>query len=342
MKDSNHLNDKIYSVLKNEIKEKKICLLDLPNYYNPGDQLIWEGNEQIFEKLGVKIKYRSSLHFFNPLKVSKSDCIVLQGGGNFGDLYSKHQKFREYIISTYPDNKIIILPVTIHFSNKINLTKSAKLFSKHKNLVICVRDNNSYKIVEDNFMSSKNYLLPDTAFAIENIEKNIIKKPSNKVLFLRRTDKEKGKNSSKNTINLIKYLDVSDWPTYDQREIKLSSHLFFLYLNRLILKCWKIFGLHWSEKNDVYGIIKFHSKERQINSAVEFLNQYDLVISTRLHGHILACLLGIPNIMLNNSYGKNKNFYETWMMNNTLNTYFADSEKSVKRIIKDKFPELVK
>ena len=36
------------------------------------------------------------------------------------------------------------------------------------------------------------------------------------------------------------------------------------------------------------------------------------VITDRLHGHILSLLLGIPHVVLDNSYGKVRAFYETW------------------------------
>ncbi|MCY9421777.1 pyruvyl transferase, partial [Bacillus paralicheniformis] len=32
-----------------------------------------------------------------------------------------------------------------------------------------------------------------------------------------------------------------------------------------------------------------------------------------LHGHILSCLLGKENVVIDNSYGKNANYYNTWM-----------------------------
>ncbi len=47
-------------------------------------------------------------------------------------------------------------------------------------------------------------------------------------------------------------------------------------------------------------------------SGIRQLKSHRLVISTRLHGHILCLLLGIPNIFLSNSYYKNQSFYEAW------------------------------
>jgi pyruvyl transferase EpsO len=37
-----------------------------------------------------------------------------------------------------------------------------------------------------------------------------------------------------------------------------------------------------------------------------------VVVTDRLHGHILSVLLGIPNVLMDNSYGKNQSFYATW------------------------------
>jgi exopolysaccharide biosynthesis predicted pyruvyltransferase EpsI len=37
------------------------------------------------------------------------------------------------------------------------------------------------------------------------------------------------------------------------------------------------------------------------------------VVADRLHGHLLACLLGIPSVLLDNSYGKNRLFHEAWL-----------------------------
>lgn len=332
------LRNEIYTVLRKEIGERDYCLLDLPNYYNPGDQLIWEGDVQFARRLQGNLKYCASLHFFNPQMVLVGDCILLQGGGSFGDLYYKHQKFREYIVKKFPRNKIIILPSTIHFSEVKNLQKSAELFSQHLDLIICARDNKSFRILQENFLNNKCYLAPDTAFAIENIEKAHSNMHHGKVLFLCRTDKESKNLIKRNSLDFIENLEISDWPT--QKIVKIFLHLLILNTNRVLLKVYKLFGSHWNKRNDVYGLIKLHSKERQIRSAVEFLSQYDLIITTRLHGHILACLLGVPNIVLDNSYGKNKNFYDTWMRDNSFNAYYADSLAEVRRILIKNFPNI--
>ena len=37
-----------------------------------------------------------------------------------------------------------------------------------------------------------------------------------------------------------------------------------------------------------------------------------VVVTDRLHGHILSMLLGKPHVILDNSYGKLSSFHEKW------------------------------
>ena len=332
--------NKMFSILRKEIGGRDVCLLDLPNYYNPGDQLIWEGEEQILKQLNIKVKYRASHFYFNEKMISNNDCIILHGGGNFGDIYEQHQKFKEAIIRKFPQNKIIICSSTVHFTYKDNLRKSAKLFSKHPNVIIFARDKKSFRILQDNFKNAKCYLMPDMAFGIKKIKKISHKSKDKQILFHFRTDNEKS-CLHKDSLDFINYLYISDWKPYCQKSFKGNIHWWITNINKVLLRLLKL-RTHWNEKHDVYGMIKLHSKEAQIDAAVNFFQHYNLIITNRLHGHILACLLGIPNIVLDNNYGKNKSFFETWMKKNTFNAYYANSTTDVYKIMKKHFPEYIK
>ena len=61
------------------------------------------------------------------------------------------------------------------------------------------------------------------------------------------------------------------------------------------------------------------------------MSKYNFVITTRLHGHILSILLGVPSIIIDNSYGKNKRFYFSWLQDEPL-SYFANSEEEANEL----------
>ncbi|MNW60467.1 putative pyruvyl transferase EpsO [compost metagenome] len=49
-----------------------------------------------------------------------------------------------------------------------------------------------------------------------------------------------------------------------------------------------------------------------ISKAVKLFGSYRLIHTSRLHGHILSCLMDKQNILIDNSYGKNSSYYYTW------------------------------
>ncbi|OZA07208.1 MAG: hypothetical protein B7X97_09700, partial [Methylotenera sp. 17-45-7] len=64
---------------------------------------------------------------------------------------------------------------------------------------------------------------------------------------------------------------------------------------------------------------------------VDLLQEAQVVITDRLHVHILSILIGKPHVIVDNNYGKLKHFYETWTHRCTLHRYaYHPSEVSNK------------
>jgi pyruvyl transferase EpsO len=281
------------------------CILDTPSHGNIGDHLIHVGELSFLNSLPHKKKYGSSLYTFNNSRISGNDLIVMHGGGNFGDIWHLHQKFREKIISSFKNNKIIIMPQTIFFNEDKNLKKAISVFSEHHNLTICTRDQRSYEIAVNNFTKNTVLLMPDMA---SYKKLGFVKRASEtirKVLFMKRTDKEL---KADYPLPYIKNIEIKDWPTFENN-----------YFNYLPDK---------HTQSDFY-----------LNEGIIFMANYDLVITTRLHGCILAALLGIPVIMVDNSYGKNRTYYETWL-SQMPNCYLANNQNEVEQLVHNNFPEV--
>lgn len=285
--------------------DRNYCLLDLPDYNNIGDHLICKGSLNFLNTLPHKKKYAASIKLFNPSKIDRNDLILLQGGGNFGDLWPKHQNFREYIVKNFRHNKIIILPQTIYFQKEKNMKPTVRAFSNHPDLTICVRDWRSYERAKNNFTKNKILLIPDMASYLScKVNKKRTNNPK-RVLFMKRRDKELKKSFK---IPFIKNLDTRDWPSF---------------------------------KYKYYNYIPNKHKQQQLylNEGILLMANYDIVISTRLHGSILSVLLDIPTIILDNIYGKNKTYYDTWL-NGVSHCYFAHNKQQLLEIISRNYPEL--
>lgn len=269
--------------------------LDLPYYSNIGDALIWKGTEILLSRLPYRCLYRCSFRTFEFCSLPSDVLVIMMGGGNWGDLYPQHNSFRKRVLEFYPDNHIIVLPQTVYYEAAKNANRDACEFRKHKHLTIFARDRYSYRFLKAFRFSSDVRLMPDMAFCIDREWlKSFSVSSSMRKLYFKRIDKESVTDSKE----LSGLYDISDWPQYGQPEPMLD------HLNAMIEA--KQFN-----EADKFAV-NVYLPER-VRKGVEFISQYTEVYSNRLHGAILSILLGKEVVMLDNSYGKNSQYYETWL-----------------------------
>jgi len=295
---------------------KKCILLDAPYHTNTGDLLIWLGTIQLLKEHNVELLYTKSADTFHFDKISTDVTILLQGGGNFGDLWRYFQEFKLKVVQQYPNNRIIFLPQTIWYSNPQILNDDLKIISSHKDLHLCARDKRSYNILSSHIKNNI-YLLPDMAFCISNIFINKKRKNNflNRDLFIARTDKEAKELPQ---IKFTSPTDIHDWPSMEKTPLsyKLLNTIRFFnakynhLMNRLgvIGKCFK-YKTIWTE--DLF--MRYVCLPSITNNAIKFINSYNYIYTTRLHIAILATLLEKPYTFIDNNYGKNYGFYQTWL-----------------------------
>lgn len=122
-------------------------LLDLPYYANIGDILIWRGTEDFLKEMPGNCLGRQSKETFDFRPLPVDSTILLQGGGNFGDIWREHQEFRLEVMRLYPENNIIVLPQTVHYESEDLFSEDVKKMNQHSHLTICARDNHSAELL---------------------------------------------------------------------------------------------------------------------------------------------------------------------------------------------------
>lgn len=311
---------------------KECALLDWPKHYNLGDHLIWLGTIfYLTNTLGMKISYATSLDDFSKAeleKKAKEAPILLHGGGNFGDFWPRSQKFRETIVSEYHDRPIFILPQSFYFQHQENLEKTASLFNQHPNLTLFLRDNYSYEIAQKYFTNCRVAQAPDMAFGMVNLPNLSLPIPSkNSILYIYRKDRENNLDFSPAALE-IPDLVIEDWRSYEWMTILPKNWIYIPGLVRLIRDGWQR-GLsipnEWLSRqkwelfhpsSQIFSRLdnsEIHRKSwSMMHTGIYQLSQHRLVITNRLHVHILCSLLDIPHILLPGAYYKNETFYKTW------------------------------
>jgi len=279
-------------------------LLDAPYYHNIGDVLIWEGEKQFLKECGIECLYTASYETCTFPDISKETTILFNGGGNLGDIYHEHVDFLLKIVDRYPNNKIVVLPQTFYYQDKVVEKDDLSHLARHNKITFCARDS----FVEQNlknFFPNKVLLVPDMAFCIKpsSITDWCVKEHLDR-LVIQRNDCEKKNASQKNGGGTI-----SDWPVFEHSLMK--STFFNKIFKRLSDKKIPIVNLLINKVWDFYAQHIFC--KAMLREGVRFISPYKIVETTRLHGCILSILLNKQIFLQDNSYSKNKHFYETWL-----------------------------
>lgn len=303
-------NEQLLSLINSDY-----AYLELPYYENIGDTLIWEGTRIFLKQIKYKCLYSASSTTFYHHKISQNTTILLQGGGNFGDLWEVPHSFRKEIIEHYRNNKVIIFPQTVWYENQENIKTDKIFFAKYPNVTMCARDNISFKFMQEHFPNNKVLLVPDMAFFIDfdKFEK-INTTKTGRTLYAKRIDKE-----LKNDIwpsFIPPNAEIHDWPTIEDKAPKYAraDHIvewLNFFANTKDIK----------QVNRLIDLIRVHFyRPHYIKDCVKFINQYDTIYSTRLHIAIASAMMGKKVYLMDNSYGKNFSFYNTWLrdLDNTI------------------------
>lgn len=206
---------------------KRIFLMGTPQHGNLGDHAIVLGELYVLKKIfpehniieipadyfkGTTGELLRGIGLEQYIRCD--DIIFLPGGGNLGNLWIGEEKIRRELIKKFPQNKIVIFPQSIHFTDddagRKELVASQKIYSAHQDLHLITRDENSFGFATKNFPSVKNYLLPDTVTTLQGITDDVDDERQG-VLFVLRSDKEKVRDDT-NIQRLQKYLTEKNVP----------------------------------------------------------------------------------------------------------------------------------
>lgn len=290
--------------IRAEFQSDRYVLLDWPAFSNIGDHAIYLGEKYLLAKhLGAECIYAA--HHKNldveRLKKLPSDApILFNGGGNLGDLWSHHQKFREAVLQLIPNRRVIILPQTMFFQDPNAAQETARLFQAHPHLTIYLRDITSFHSAAALFGASRVRLAPDMAFALIDIMPEIIEamhiSPVEEILYLYRTDKEHtGTRPIASTSGW-----VQDWPRFQKGQMHTELFPHSLDLARA------------AGVGDIFQTRYDRTSWDRFLLGVEMVLKARHVITDRLHGHIIALLCSTPHTLVPNLYFKNSSFYFTW------------------------------
>jgi len=308
----------------------RFILLDFPNHANVGDSAIWLGEMSYFRNTHNRFPaYVADTEYFveDICRVAlNGGTIFMHGGGNFGDLWPKFQHFREDIIRSFRDCKIVQLPQSIHFDDPKNVARSQDVINSHPDYTLLVRDHESLEFARKHY-ACKVDICPDLAFFLGRIARPVMSELYD-AFCLMRTDKEK-------SVEVCDDLAAYDSRLSIQKEDWLDepNHL-FMRMRKSTIFHLPFLGLKAFDKNRQRELLYRRLASDRLKRGVARLSTGRVVITDRLHAHILSILLDIPHIRLDNSYGKISNFANAWTADSDI-CYSAQSFEEALEQIED-------
>ena len=325
------IQQRLSSALAEQVPaESSVAYVDYPIHGNTGDQMLMLGTEEWFRRSRFRVIGKWHVDNFRFPDLPSETIIICQPGGNMGDLY-RYQRHREAIVRAYSDHRIVFLPQTIFYRSRDRLRQTADLLRRHDDLHLFVREQSSYELAEAELDTTTLTLVPDMASFLHPVNETLdcrIPKTATRydILYLMRRDWEwtavtpipkrsrfarppdvlsfinpfrgsGGPASAPETQQAI-CIDWHETAPLEMYQAWSSLAAVFLF-GRILPARW--FHRRWERL-----------ARRMFVRGVHAIQGAECLVTNRLHAHLLACMVGTPSIVLDNSYGKCSAYFDTW------------------------------
>lgn len=283
---------------------KRLYLVCTPEHNNLGDHAITLACYDFLDDYVPEVKVieitqpiiRKHTWFFGFLL--RKQMILICGGGYLGDTWPCDDLMVSNVIRFCKKSSILVLPQTIYFKtdNQKLFKYDKKVYQRHSDLVLCVRDKASYLWAKKLKGTKENIILmPDMVISMQ--EYCHISNKREGITFCFREDREKRIQFNENLIELVQKYGkrvcfISNLYRQDQIPIKMRKKIVKQHLFRIASS--------------------------------------EILITDRLHGMLFAAITSTPCIAFDNKTQKVSGGYQ-WIKNNQY-IRFLESEKEFSQV----------
>jgi pyruvyl transferase EpsO len=287
-----------------------LVLWDPATHKNIGDNLLALGEKDLLEELGVISKQgepddivshsccsyqcwqfsRCDSNFYHRVGLTSSSrgVVLLQGGGNWGDLYQELHDNRKELLSELsrccPDTLVVGMPQSLYYQNSSRERADSIILNMHmrhfkRKPVLFWRDLTSYEKAYELYPTALNVRTPDVALSIGAVTPG---KANVDLLIAPRV--EESKHGVGYNLKIVREFMLKH-PTISYKTSAGWDSAFEAKPN----------AMHW----------KIHDPwEKRMQAGVDFIGQASVVVTDKLHMTILSVLIGREVIYVDNSYSK--------------------------------------
>jgi exopolysaccharide biosynthesis predicted pyruvyltransferase EpsI len=286
----------------------RVALIDYPNHSNVGDSAIWLGELEYLRRRGCRISYVCDAVSYHPRRlheaVGPDGLVLFHGGGNIGDLWPVHTNLLCRVAEELRGPRLIVMPQTLTFGSDGTASRVSAALDGALGSVVVTRDRGSEAYAREQLGVGVR-CAPDSAVWLD-LSGRQRPAPDVDCLWMGRTDKESGLGR----IELPDGVRRADWiDTHDHRR-SLGGAGF-----RLLERTTALMARTGRRSAPLLGLQRslFDPVARwNLERGVELIRSARVVVTDRLHVHLICVLLDHPHVVLPDANGKVERFLDAW------------------------------
>ncbi|MCR2801913.1 polysaccharide pyruvyl transferase family protein [Microbacterium sp. zg-Y818] len=295
--------ESVHSGISNALAgASSVALLDFPSHMNVGDSMIWAGERTALRQLGVRVRYVADIARYDRVALERAHPegpILLHGGGNFGDLWPEFQSFRLRVLADFPDRDVVQLPQSILFEDEKMGRTTNDAIRQHGRFTLMCRDHDSMERARRFLPQASAVFVPDAAVCWEPASRA---KPGGKPVVLLRRDHEaqQGMGDVESACRIL-FQDAQyvDWGLKGFAKLAWKT----IRIPGRLAKKWPSIGRVAVGRKML--MFSYEAMARlNLRAGRDLFDGASFIVTDRLHAHVLATLLRVPHLVVDNSYGK--------------------------------------
>jgi exopolysaccharide biosynthesis predicted pyruvyltransferase EpsI len=282
------------------------ALLHFPYDSNVGNHMLWVAATDYLADRRIRVRYVAHTNNFHLRELGGAignGTILLLGG--VSRLWPQEAALKREVARAFPRNALIVLPTTVLFLDDDDRREASTIFGDHRRVTLLTRDARSEAEARRAFPKNVRIVtVPDLALRLSPQPSRGT--PAHKILWVARNDHEAAGIAPPPSVHVV------DWPPQVRGEMTKAYCLL------------RASGALSHVRSSVAGAFAatacnaaIHRLYRRAAAEVlrrgnTILDTGQIVVTDRMHAHLLAALRGQPVVLLPDKLGKNRAVYENF------------------------------
>lgn len=284
----------------------RVAFLMYPMNGNVGNHMMWLALVDYVRSRGIAVAYAANRRNFRVQDLRRavgSAPILFSGGVTMSHLWPAHVEMKRVVAREFPANRLVSLTSTIIWADSADAEAASSIFGTHDDVVVLARD----PVSAANATSAlgervRVVTAPDSAFGLGAAP--IGAQPTRSLLWLARDDVEQQAWADSEQPQSFDWSnDLADVCPPAHRALQMSKRLSRFRSARHTTVVRPVLD------RTIVG--RYVRASRHILAlGHQTLDGGRVLVTDRVHAHVLAALRGQPVVLLPDKYGKNRAVFD--------------------------------